>query len=224
MDSLLPFDHQLYSLYMDDMNNSQGFYITPSEDGSALVAGVRPVAGDHSGDDHRERAERAARFAVDEHNKTAAGEKDLLEFHGIMNLNWQPTVCAMYYITMQATDSDGEPAYYEAKVWEKLSSGYKVELFRPAPYCLKRIDAVIENVCCVGINGLLPWMNESYLFYKCFYRIRSELLGVSIIRGEEWNFYRGVLWFKSRAELKECLKKYVGETMPCSNKVYDFDF
>ncbi|KAL8029833.1 hypothetical protein ABFX02_14G248800 [Erythranthe guttata] len=205
MDSLLPFDHQLYSLYMDDMNNSQGFYITPSEDGSASLAGVRPVAGDHSGDDHRERAERAARFAVDEHNKTAAGRKGLLKFQRIMNLNWQPTVCAMYYITMEVADSSGEPAYYEAKVWEKLKNAFK------------------ENVCCVGINGLLPWMNESYLFYKCFYRVRSELLGVDVIRGEESEVYKGVLWFKNCAESKECLNKYVGETMPCSDKVYDFD-
>ncbi|GFP82743.1 cysteine proteinase inhibitor 1 [Phtheirospermum japonicum] len=119
---------------MDDMNNSEGFYVTPTRDGSVLLGGVRPV-GEYSGDHYR-KAESAARFAVEEHNKKE-GEKGFLKFLKIVNLNVEPTAGAIYYITMAADGGSGEMSHYQVKVWEKINTGFQVQIFRLAPYWVK---------------------------------------------------------------------------------------
>ncbi|KAK6138062.1 hypothetical protein DH2020_028200 [Rehmannia glutinosa] len=127
-------DTSVYSEYMDDVNNSEGFYVTPSRDGSEFPGGIRHV-GDYSGDDYR-KAKCAAVFAVEEHNKKE-GEKGSLEFKRIVNLNVEPAAGAIYYITMAAADASGKLFHYQAKVWKKINTGYQVLIFRLAPYWLK---------------------------------------------------------------------------------------
>ncbi|CAA0828547.1 Cysteine proteinase inhibitor 3 [Striga hermonthica] len=214
-----------YSEYMDDLNNSEGFYVTPSRDGSVLLGGIRPV-GDFSGEDRiRRKAEAAARYAVEEHNNCENGNRRL-DFLKILNLNVEPAAGALYYITLAAADeSSGEVSRYEAKVWEKINTGYKVQIFRLAPYSIKSSDKVGNGICCVGVDNLMPWMNETYLYYKCFYRIRRQLLGLEVIKQDiEKGSCKGVLWLKNCEDSEEILKRYDGKNMPCTNQLlYDFD-
>ncbi|XP_011089876.1 uncharacterized protein LOC105170697 [Sesamum indicum] len=219
MDNLI-FDQKAYSEYMDDLNYSQGFYVTPGRDGSVLVGRIRRV-GEYSGDLYR-KAEQAARFAVEEHNKEE-GEKGLLKFLRIVNLNVEPAAAAVYYITMAAADSAGETCHYQAKVWEKINTGYKLQIFRLAPYWLKFSDKLANNFCCIRIDKLMPWMNESYIYYKCFYRAHKELLGVEVVHNEQRGSGRGVLWFKTWAEAESVVNKYAGKMMPSTNMFYEFD-
>ncbi|KAK4441157.1 hypothetical protein Salat_0450600 [Sesamum alatum] len=139
MDNMI-FDQKAYSEYMDDMNYSQGFYVTPGRDGSVLAGRIWRV-GECSGDHYR-KAERAARFAVEEHNKEEGGKEGLLKFLRIVNLNVEPAAAAVYYITMAAADSSGETIHYQAKVWEKINTGYKVQMFRLAPYWLLGVEII----------------------------------------------------------------------------------
>lgn len=88
-------------------------------------------------DERYHKAERAAKFAVEEHNKkVVVGGKGFLQFGKIVNLNVEPTAGTIYYITMSALEADGEFRLYQLKIWEKRNSGYQVQIFRPAPYCL----------------------------------------------------------------------------------------
>ncbi|KAL8516083.1 hypothetical protein ACS0TY_014672 [Phlomoides rotata] len=215
----LRFDQTAYSEYMDDYNYSQGFYITPPGDGSVLLGGIRTV-GENSDERYR-RAESAAKFAVEEHNKK---QQRMLKFVRILNLNREPAAGAIYYITLVAADASGETCHYHLKVWEKLNTGYQVLMFRLAPYWVKSSDKLGNNVCCVGIDNLMPWMDESYVYYKCFYRASNELLGVEIIQnGEKGDSSKGKLWFKNHAESEKMVKKYKGKMMPHSNIFYNFD-
>ncbi|KAL6532672.1 hypothetical protein OROHE_014094 [Orobanche hederae] len=221
MENLI-FDQSAYSEYMDDLNNSEGFYVTPSRDGSVLLGGIRPV-GENSGDHYR-KAELAANFAVEEHNNREGAEKGFLKFLKIVNLNVEPTAGAIYYVTMEAEDcASGEISHYQVKVWKKINTGFQVQIFRRAPYWLKSSDKLASNSWCVGIDNLMPWMNETYLYYKCFYRFQKELLGVEVSHSEQNGDCKGTLWFKKCAESEEILKKYVGKMMPCTNNFYSFD-
>ncbi|KAI3472695.1 hypothetical protein Pfo_031300 [Paulownia fortunei] len=132
MDSMF-FDQRAYSEYMDDLNNSQGFYVTPGRDGSVILGGIRRV-GEYSVDQYR-KPECAAKFAVEEHNKKEG--EGLLKFLKIVNLNVEPAAGAIYYITMAAADASGETSHYQAKVWEKFNTGFQVQIFRLAPYWVK---------------------------------------------------------------------------------------
>ncbi|KAL6563613.1 hypothetical protein OROGR_002572 [Orobanche gracilis] len=219
MENLI-FDGSAYSEYMDDYNNSEGFYVTPSRDGSVFLGGIRPV-GENSGDHYRN-AEIAAKFAVEEHNNKEG--KGFLKFLKIANLNREPAAGAVYYITMEAKDCDsGEISHYQVKIWKKINTGFKVQIFRRAPYWLKSSDKLASNSCCVGIDNLMPWMNETYLYYKCFYRFRKELLGVEVGHDEQNGGRNGTLWFKKCAELEDILNRYVGKRMSCTNTFYSFD-
>ncbi|GER33002.1 cysteine proteinase inhibitor [Striga asiatica] len=215
-----------YSEYMDDLNNSEGFYVTPSRDGSTLLGGIRP-AGEFSGEDRiRRKAEAAARYAVEEHNNNNKNFENgnRLNFLEIVNLNVEPTAGELYYITLAAADeSSGEVSRYEVKVWEKVNTGYKVQIFRLAPYSIKSSDKVGNGICCVGVDSLLPWMDETYLYYKCFYRIRRQLLGLEVKQDIKKGSCKGVLWLKNCADSEEILKRYDGKNMPCTNQLYDFD-
>lgn len=105
-----------------------------------LLGGIRRV---EKNSEHYERAERAAMFAVEEHNKNAR-QTESVGFNKIVNLNAQPTAGVIYYITMEATDASGEICHYEAKVWEKLNSGYQVQIFRVASYWLASSGLVLH--------------------------------------------------------------------------------
>ncbi|KAL3616416.1 hypothetical protein CASFOL_039806 [Castilleja foliolosa] len=217
-------DKSAYRQYMTDINNSEGFYITPNKDGSVIFGGVRPVR--EYSDDRYLKAEQAARFTVEEHNmKIKEGEKGFLEFLKIVNLNVEPTAGRIYYITMAVFDGgSGEMSHYQAKVWEAINTGFKVQIFRLAPYCVKSSDKLANDFCCVRIDNLMPWMNESYLYYNCFVRIRRHLLGLEINHKESGGS-EGVLWFRKGAWLEDILKIYIGETMPLTENVfYSFDF
>ncbi|XP_051142780.1 uncharacterized protein LOC127259465 [Andrographis paniculata] len=215
----LCFDAPSYSEYMDDLNYSQGFYVTPSKDGSSMVGAIRRAGECSAASEHYVRAERAARFAVEEHNNAAEGETGLpLKFVSIVNLNLQPSAKVIYYITMEVVDTAGEKSHYQAKVRENLCSSYRVYIFRSAPYNLKSADKTEKNLCCTVVDNLLPWMDESYLYYKAFYKIKHEILGIEVMRNEN----RGVLWFKNREESKKLLKSYIGKVMPCTNMSREF--
>ncbi|KAK6138051.1 hypothetical protein DH2020_028215 [Rehmannia glutinosa] len=213
------FDESAQSEYMDDLNNSEGFYVTPSRDGSVFLGGIRHV-GEYSGDHYRT-AECAAKFAVEEHNKKEV-EKRSLKFLRIVNLNVEPAAGAIYYITMAAADVSGEISHYQAKVWKKINTGYQVQIFRLAPYWLKSSDKLARKFCCIGIDNMMPWMNESYIYYKCFYRIRKELLGVNVFHNDQRGS-TGVLWFRTYTEADNILKNYIGKRMPYTNEFYDFE-
>ncbi|CAA0816851.1 Cysteine proteinase inhibitor 6 [Striga hermonthica] len=124
-----------YHEYMDDVNNSEGFYVTPTRDGSVIFGCIRPMLGEFSGEEIHRKAEVAARHAVEEHNRKSLGST--LEFLKIVNLNVEPTAGAMYYMTVAAGEDSGDSRLYEVKVWEKINSGFRVEIFRPAPYSMK---------------------------------------------------------------------------------------
>lgn len=100
-----------------------------------MLGGIKRVE-EHSDDRYRKAAECAAKFAVEEHNKKE-GEKGLLKFLRIVNLNVEPAAGAIYYITMAAADASGETSHYQVKVWEKINTGYQVQIFRLAPYWVK---------------------------------------------------------------------------------------
>ncbi|CAA3014801.1 Hypothetical predicted protein [Olea europaea subsp. europaea] len=91
MDDLI-FDHEAYSEYMDDLNNSQGFYVTTSDNGRKLLGGIRRISKNQ---DHLyQRAEIAAVYAVEQHNKKEL--KRTLKFLKIVNLNIGPTAGVIY--------------------------------------------------------------------------------------------------------------------------------
>ncbi|KAL6563620.1 hypothetical protein OROGR_002579 [Orobanche gracilis] len=148
---------------MDDYNNSEGFYVTPSRDGSIFLGGIRPV-GENSGDHYR-KAEIAAKFVVEEHNNKEGAEKGFLMFLKISNLNREPAAGAVYYITMEAKDCDSvEISHYQVKVWKKINTGFKVQIFRRAPYWLK--SSVLRGVE-VGHDEQNGGHNGTLWFKKC---------------------------------------------------------
>lgn len=69
---------------------------------------------------------------MEQHNKKEL--ERTLKFLKIVNLNIGPTAGVIYYITLAAEDSSGEINHYQAKIWEKLNTGYQVQIFRLAPY------------------------------------------------------------------------------------------
>ena len=98
-----------------------------------ILGGIRRVEGG----DRYQKAEIAAKFAVEEYNNKAGGEQGFLKFITIVKLNVEPPAGALYYITAATEDSAGEICLYQMQIWEKLNTGYQVQIFRPAPYCLK---------------------------------------------------------------------------------------
>ncbi|GER55170.1 cysteine proteinase inhibitor [Striga asiatica] len=210
-----------YHEYMDDVNNSEGFYVTPTRDGSVIFGSIRPMLGKFSGDEVHRKAEAAARHAVEEHNRKSLGS---LEFLKIVNFNVEPTAGAMYYMTVAAGEDSGEARLYEVKVWEKINSGFRVEIFRPAPYSMKSSDKLGSNVCCVEVNNLtMPWMGEAYLYYKCFYRYKSKIIGVEVNDDEESGKNKGIVWFKNGEEKEDFVNTYTGKSMPRTDGTYSFD-
>ncbi|XP_057781754.1 uncharacterized protein LOC131000036 [Salvia miltiorrhiza] len=209
----LTFDPQFYSEYMDDVNYSQGFYVTPAEDDLVLRGGIRRVGGV----DRLRKAERAAVFAVEEHNKEA-GEKGFLKFVAIVNLNVEPSAGAIYYITAAVADAAGEICRFQMQIWEKLNTGYKVQMFRPAPYWLKLSEKLARKNCCVAINNLEHWMDENYLYYKCF-KAAPEILGIEM----EGNTNQAYIWMRKSAHIGWIVNKYEGKEMPRSDIFYTFN-
>ncbi|XP_022849871.1 uncharacterized protein LOC111371958 [Olea europaea var. sylvestris] len=217
MDDLI-FDHETYSEYMDDQNNSQGFYVTTSDNGHKLLGGIRRISKNQ---DHLYlRAEIAAVYAVEQHNKKEL--ERTLKFLKFVNLNIGPTAGVIYYITLAAEDSSGEINHYQAKIWEKLNTGYQVQIFRLAPYdaAAKSSEESVEDGCCrIRVDNLQPGMDENYLFHKCFYRAREEILSVKVIQNEETGHSKayGVVSFKNHATAEEFLMKYNEKLMPHTN-------
>ncbi|KAG6432828.1 hypothetical protein SASPL_104415 [Salvia splendens] len=214
----LTFDPEAYSEYMDDINYSQGFYVTPGKDGSVILGGIRRVEGG----DRYQKAESAAKFAVEEYNNKA-GEQGFLRFITIVNLNVEPTAGALYYITAATEDAAGEICLYQMQIWEKLNTGYLVQIFRPAPYSLKSSEKLAHKNCCLVINNLVPWMDENYLYYKCFKGAR-QILGIKVCHsasGENTN--HAYIWMRNSAKMEQIAHKYGGRKMPRSNVCYTFN-
>ncbi|KAL1558121.1 hypothetical protein AAHA92_08622 [Salvia divinorum] len=209
-------DPEAYSEYMDDYNYSQGFYVTPAKDGSVMLGGIRRVTG--LGEVHRT-AESAAVFAVEEHSKEKAGGKGFLKFMTIVNLNVEPAAGALYYITALVADAAGDICRYQMKIWEKLNTGYQVQIFRQAPYSLKLSEKLARKYCCVEIKNLLGWMDENYLYYKCFL-CATEIAVIDLyFEGDAKHAY---LWFRNSAQKERIVKKYGGKKMPHSDIFYTF--
>ncbi|XP_019155447.1 PREDICTED: uncharacterized protein LOC109152295 [Ipomoea nil] len=133
------FDDFEYSTYQNDIIDSQGFYVS-NDVGLKIPCGIRRVSRCDGA--AYQRAEAAARFAIENHNNESENNAGLV-FREILNLNVQPSAGKIYYITMAAAeDSHGGAAAsgvggfscYQAKVWEKISGRYRVDVFRLAPF------------------------------------------------------------------------------------------
>ena len=108
----------------------QGFYVM-SDYGRILINGIVKVENRNA----LEKAEDAARFAVKQYNEK---ENANWEFLKILNLNMEPAAGSMYYITLEAKNtSNNEVNHYQAKVWARINTGFRVEVFRLAPYAAK---------------------------------------------------------------------------------------
>ncbi|THU56490.1 hypothetical protein C4D60_Mb11t17790 [Musa balbisiana] len=66
--------------------------------------------------------EELARFAIDEHNKKANAT---LELVGVVKVKEQVVAGKMYYLTLEAKESNGEKKLYEAKIWVKPWMDFK---------------------------------------------------------------------------------------------------
>lgn len=84
-----------------------------------------------------EKAKKAAIFAVDKHNEKLENSSKL-GLLKIININFEPTAGAIYYITLAVMEfCSGKILHYQAKVWEKINTGYKLDIFQLAPYVPK---------------------------------------------------------------------------------------
>ncbi|CAA0816846.1 Cysteine proteinase inhibitor 3 [Striga hermonthica] len=124
-------DNFLYE-YTYDLGVSEGFYVTPIPLPTDFCGGTQPCSDDRV----FQRAEAAARHAVEEHNRKSLGST--LEFLKIVNLNMRCAAGFVYYITVAAREgSEDEARLYEVDVWDMIFSGFRIDIFRPAPYSMK---------------------------------------------------------------------------------------
>ncbi|KAL2512654.1 Cysteine proteinase inhibitor [Abeliophyllum distichum] len=215
----LTFNQAAYSEYMDDMNNSEGFYVTPTDDGSSILGGITRICAKNQHHIYR-RGELAALFAVEQHNKK---KKDTdLQLLRILNLNMEPSAAAIYYITLAAVDPFGEVNHYQAKVWEKMRTGYQLQIFRVAPYAAKSSESIKNRCCCIRVDNLQPGMDENYLYHKCFYRVRQEILTIKVIRNQQTGDSEGYgrLLFKNQEAAEKFLMRYNDKLMPHTNQYF----
>ncbi|XP_027169700.1 multicystatin-like [Coffea eugenioides] len=208
------FHEEGYREYQDEINNSEGFYVM-SDYGRILINGIVKVENRNA----LEKAEDAARFAVKQYNEK---ENANWEFLKILNLNMEPAAGSMYYITLEAKNtSNNEVNHYQAKVWARINTGFRVEVFRLAPYAAKSSESSRDDRCYIRIENLQSWMDENYLYYKCFYTAR-ELLSIKVIRNEDGNQSEGhgFLQFETPSAAEKFLVFYKEKQMPSSNQSY----
>ncbi|KAJ8560434.1 hypothetical protein K7X08_022294 [Anisodus acutangulus] len=207
--------------YLEDVIESQGFFVT-NDYGRKIPCGIVKI-GENS--EAFEKAKKTAIFAVDKQNEKLKNSSKL-ELLKIININFEPTAGAIYYITLAAMDfSCGKILHYQAKVLEKINTGYKVETFQLAPYVPKFSEYEEEKNCCIRINNLQDWMDENYLYYKCCY-IFKKLVYVEVIKDEEngKSMGYGFLNFKNHSVAMEFAERNKGKPMPNSNQIYSLVF
>ncbi|KAM3337400.1 hypothetical protein P3S68_031725 [Capsicum galapagoense] len=208
--------------YLEDVIESQGFYVM-NNCGREIPCGIMKI------DENSEvfgQAKKAAIFAVDKHNIEKLENSSILKFMKIININFEPTAGAIYYITFAAMDySSGNIFHYQAKVWEKINTGYKVEMFQLAPYVPKFSESEEENNFCIKVNNLQEWMDENYLYYKCCYKFK-KFVSVEVIRDEETgkSMGYGFLNFKNNSAAMEFSERNEEKQMPYSNQIYSLFF
>ncbi|PIN19053.1 hypothetical protein CDL12_08274 [Handroanthus impetiginosus] len=203
---------------MDDLNNSEGFYLMPSN-GSVRVGRLIRIKNPMA---HSFKGKRAAEYAVAKYNEEK-GQMGMLKYERIIYINVELGAGETYYITMEVKEDSGRISQYQAKIWEKLDDGgYEVLIFRRAPYCMAFSDRRTPKSLCM-LSDLKPWMDESYLYYKCFYRYREELVGIKVIRCECTRRYTATLWLRTRGEGEKILQEYRGKKMPLTNNYYQFE-
>lgn len=215
----LTFDKTAYSEYMDDLNNSEGFYVTPTDNGSTLLGGITRICAKNHHHIYQ-RGERAACFAVEQYNRKKHDTN--LKFLRILNLNLEPAAAAVYYITLEAVDPFGEVNHYQAKVWEKMNTGYQLQIFRVAPYAAKSSETIRNRCCCIRVDNLQPGMDENYLYHKCFYRARTEIWTMKVIRNARTRQSEGygLLLFKNQEAAEKFLMGYNDKLMPHTNQYF----
>ncbi|KAK4354993.1 hypothetical protein RND71_027187 [Anisodus tanguticus] len=207
--------------YLEDVIESQGFYVT-NDYGRKIPCGIVKI-GENS--EAFEKAKKAAIFPVDKHNEKLENSSKL-ELLKIININFEPTAGAIYYITLAVMDfSCGKILHYQAKVLEKINTSYKVEMFRLAPYVSKFSGNNVRKNCCIRINNLQDWMDENYLYYECCY-IFKKLVSVEVMKDEETgkSMGYGLLSFKTQSAAMEFSERNKGKPMPNSNQIYSLVF
>ncbi|KAJ8511037.1 hypothetical protein OPV22_001471 [Ensete ventricosum] len=75
-----------------------------------------------SGSQNSPEVEELARFAIDEHNKKSNAT---LELVGVVKVKEQVVSGKIYYLTLEAKESNGEKKLYEAKIWVKPWMDFK---------------------------------------------------------------------------------------------------
>ncbi|XP_060174073.1 uncharacterized protein LOC132604541 [Lycium barbarum] len=206
--------------YLEDVIESQGFYVM-NDYGREIPCGIRKI---RENSEAFEKAKKTAIFAVDKHNEKLENSSKL-KLLKIVNINFEPTAGAIYYITLVAMDtSTRKILHYQAKVLEKINTGFKVEMFRLAPYVPKVLEYDEEKNCCIRINNLQDWMDENYLYYKCCYTFK-KLVSVKVIKDEETgkSMGYGFLSFKNHSVAMEFSERNKGKPMPNSNQIYSFE-
>ncbi|RRT36318.1 hypothetical protein GW17_00002951 [Ensete ventricosum] len=89
-----------------------------------------------SGSQNSPEVEELARFAIDEHNKKSKPNIQLdlfygmvqnatLELVGVVKVKEQVVSGKIYYLTLEAKESNGEKKLYEAKIWVKPWMDFK---------------------------------------------------------------------------------------------------
>lgn len=167
------------------------------------------------------RQKKAAVFAVNKYNEKME-DSSKLRILKIINLNFEPTAGAIYYMTLSLLEiSCGIIFHYQAKIWEKINSSYKVDIFQLAPY-VPRISEYQDFS--MKVNNLQDWMDENYLYYKCCYRYK-RLVSVVVIRDEEngESLGYGFINFNKRSAAMELLESNNGGKMPNSNQIYSLE-
>ncbi|XP_025884440.2 uncharacterized protein [Solanum lycopersicum] len=203
--------------YLEDVIESQGFYVTNNY-GREIPCGIVKI-------DEKsaifEKAKKAAVFAVNKYNEKME-DSSKLRILKIINLNFEPTAGAIYYMTLSLLEiSCGNIFHYQAKIWEKINSSYKVDIFQLAPY-VPRISEYQDFS--MKVNNLQDWMDENYLYYKCCYRYK-RLVSVVVIRDEEngESLGYGFINFNKKSAAMEFLESNNGGKMPNSNQIYSLE-
>ncbi|KAL3529903.1 hypothetical protein ACH5RR_009225 [Cinchona calisaya] len=211
------FHEQVYWEYIDEVDNSKGFYVV-SDYGCNLPGGIVRISQDDV--DLFQKAQDAARFAIEQYNEKENANMELVK---ILNLNIEPAAGLMYYITLEAKNmSNNEVNHYQAKVWATINTGFRVEGFGLAPYVAKSSESVRDDSSsCIRIENLHSWMDENYLFYKCFYRAR-ELLSIKVRRNvhNDQSKRHGFLQFRTRSAAEKILVAYEDKLMPYANQSF----
>ncbi|XP_015873288.3 uncharacterized protein LOC107410376 [Ziziphus jujuba] len=116
--------------YFDTVGPSEGFdSVVDSDSDSDMLGDIRPDSMDD------EEVIEAAKFAVNEHNKTLEKQNHLI-FERVMKVNTQVVVGFMLYMTLEVKERQGneneERSFYEAKVYLGINRHIALEFLRPA--------------------------------------------------------------------------------------------